>query len=356
MKSFSRVLLAAIVAAAALTFCGTAVAGIITVGPSLTTGNWVSKGCESASCALLNYNYGENGGIGHWLDDPFSGVIVRLNVVGGTTPGEYRIRTVSEIVPLGGAPFRENLFHGSSELVPAVPSTGVQTYSTSMPVSGGKGIALSMSEGASIGFLEGAGRSFAWSPDPAEGAQLPDPAGDPRVVGFNVEIQPPPEIDQIGPTWGLTTGGTAVAIEGENLEGASAVTFGSAAATSFTVESETRIAAIAPPGSPGSVPISVTTVAGTATTPSWQAFTYDAPPPVLHCVVPRLRGKTMKAVRRVLGNAECELRGVKRLDGATAKTGRVSKQSVAPGTTLRFGAEITVTLEPPHAKASGKKK
>src|SRR5262249_23634183 len=122
------------------------------------------------------------------------------------------------------------------------------------------------------------------------------------------------------------------------------VAFGGVPATSFTVESDKRIVAVTPPrAEPGTVPISLTTPVGTTTQGT---FTYGIQPQP-GCVVPRLRGKKMKAVRRALGAAECELGTVKRLAGATAKTGRVVGQSVRPGAVRRFGEEIDVILKPP---------
>src|SRR5690606_11418352 len=55
------------------------------------------------------------------------------------------------------------------------------------------------------------------------------------------------------------------------------VAFGSIAATSYTVESATRITAVTPAGSAGAVEVAVTTSAGTATEPD--GFTYRAPAP-----------------------------------------------------------------------------
>jgi hypothetical protein len=63
-------------------------------------------------------------------------------------------------------------------------------------------------------------------------------------------------------------GGTPVTITGTGFTGASAVTFGATAATSFTVNSDTSITAVSPPGVPGYptglVTVAVTTPAGTS--------------------------------------------------------------------------------------------
>ena len=84
-----------------------------------------------------------------------------------------------------------------------------------------------------------------------------------------------PTISGVAPNSGPIAGGTSVVITGTNLTGASAVTFGGTAATSFTVDSATQITAVAPAGTAGAVGISVTTAAGTVT--SNNAYTYVAP-------------------------------------------------------------------------------
>jgi hypothetical protein len=71
--------------------------------------------------------------------------------------------------------------------------------------------------------------------------------------------------------------GTTVTITGNNFAGRITVAFGSNQATSFSVNSTTQITAIAPPGT-GTVPVTVTTPAGTVT--SANTFTYTVPPTI----------------------------------------------------------------------------
>ncbi len=73
-----------------------------------------------------------------------------------------------------------------------------------------------------------------------------------------------PTITSISPTKGSTAGGKTVTITGTNLGGATGVTFGSTAASSFTVNSETQITAVTPAESAGTVPVTVTTPGGTS--------------------------------------------------------------------------------------------
>ena len=58
--------------------------------------------------------------------------------------------------------------------------------------------------------------------------------------------------------------GTPEVITGHGFAGAIAVSFGTAAASSFTVDSDTQITATAPPGLSGTIPVTVTTPQGTS--------------------------------------------------------------------------------------------
>jgi hypothetical protein len=91
-----------------------------------------------------------------------------------------------------------------------------------------------------------------------------------------------PTVTGVNPNTGPTTGGTTVTITGTNLTGATAVMFGTVAATSFTVNSDTSITAVAPAESAGTVDVTVTTPGGTSATSSADQYTYyyEQPPGV----------------------------------------------------------------------------
>jgi hypothetical protein len=90
-----------------------------------------------------------------------------------------------------------------------------------------------------------------------------------------------PTITSFTPSSG--PGGTSVTINGTNLSGATAVSFGGTAAASFTVNSSTKITAVVGSGSSGK--ISVTTAGGTAV--SGDSFIYTtAPAPVISSFTP----------------------------------------------------------------------
>ena len=73
-----------------------------------------------------------------------------------------------------------------------------------------------------------------------------------------------PIVSAISPSAGPTTGGTVVTVSGSNFTGATSVTFGGAAASSYTVNSATSITATAPANSAGTVDVRVTRLAAPA--------------------------------------------------------------------------------------------
>lgn len=90
---------------------------------------------------------------------------------------------------------------------------------------------------------------------------------------------PAPAITSVSPNNGPEAGGSSVTITGTNLDGATAVKFGTTGALSFRVISPTSIEAIAPAGS-GTVEVTVTTERGTSATSSADQFSYIPPPAV----------------------------------------------------------------------------
>ena len=93
-----------------------------------------------------------------------------------------------------------------------------------------------------------------------------------------------PAVTAISPAAGPTTGGTTVTITGTGFTGATAVDFGTAAATNLTVVSDTQITATSPAGT-GTVDVTVITPGGTSATssadssPTWRAGDGRSAPP-----------------------------------------------------------------------------
>jgi hypothetical protein len=93
-----------------------------------------------------------------------------------------------------------------------------------------------------------------------------------------VAPQPPPTgptVQGLAPNGGLAGGGTSVTITGVNFTGASAITFGTIPATSFTCATDTSCTAVSPAGT-GAVDIQVTTATGTSAVVAADKFTYVA--------------------------------------------------------------------------------
>ncbi len=145
----------------------------------------------------------------------------------------------------------------------------------------------------------------------------------------------PPVITSITPKSGSIKGGTTVRIVGQYLS-ATSVSFGSSPAARFRVNSPTQITAVSPRRSvPGVVAVSITTGGGKSAAVAADKFIYTA------CVVPRLKGKTLKNARKALKGAGCRLGKVKP-KGQT--TGHVKTQSPEAGSVLAPGSKVQIKL------------
>jgi hypothetical protein len=94
-------------------------------------------------------------------------------------------------------------------------------------------------------------------------------------------VIPPPTVTGVSPSSGITAGGTAVTITGTNLDGATGVSFGGAAAK-IAADSGTQITVTSPPGTAGAVSVTVTTPGGTSS----GKFTYVIPAPAISAISP----------------------------------------------------------------------
>ena len=88
---------------------------------------------------------------------------------------------------------------------------------------------------------------------------------------------PVPTVTKVTPASG--SGGTSVTVTGTGFTGATAVDFGTATATRFTVDSATKLTTTAPAGS-GTVDVTVTTPGGSSATTSADRFRYVTGPAV----------------------------------------------------------------------------
>lgn len=229
---------------------------------------------------------------------------------------------------------------GGGSSAPQIPSSvATQTYVTSLPIQAGQTIGVqNTNDTDAIGFLAGGNYAY-YVPPLAEGASGPAIGPFSGQFTFNADVLPPPGVATAGPTSGSILGGTPVVIAGHDFVDVSAVKFGDLPAQSFAVASENAITAIAPQSTKrGPVTISVTTPAGTATAAA--QFSYTA------CVVPNVAGRKLKGAKKGLRKAGCGVGKVKFLRGATAKTGRVTKQNPKAGKVLAPGVKVNIKLAP----------
>jgi hypothetical protein len=233
------------------------------------------------------------------------------------------------------------------------PST-LDTFQTGIQVQAGDVLGFDVPSFLEVGFESLSACRFATG-DPADvlgnaegnagdGQSLTVEESEPgKRLNLRATLQPAPSIAGIAPVSGSIAGGDSVAVAGANFTGVSAVSFGGSAAQSFYVDAEDRLVAIAPPSAAlASVPISVTTPAGTAT--SAQTFTYEG------CIVPRLKGRKLKAAKRQLRRASCAPGKIKKRAKAAAKTAKVVRQRPKPGTLVPPGTKVEITLARPHAR------
>ncbi len=265
------------------------------------------------------------------LTSPVDGAIVRWRMQ-DAEGGPFYLRVLR---PNGSGGY---MAAGTSN--PVTPSgSGLQTFTANLPIKAGDLIGVDPTNTTDkIGIATVAGASYGFIfPPPFDGATVaPSGTVAGQEIELSAEVQPAPAISSIAPDFGPVSGGTTVTITGTDLASTSAVKFGTIPATSFKAESETQITAVAPPSATvGSVDVTATTLAGTSAVTKNQRFFYEG------CVVPRLKGKKLKAGKRALYRADCKVGTIKRRRG---KPGKVIKQSPKPGKVLAPGTKVNLTV------------
>jgi hypothetical protein len=119
-------------------------------------------------------------------------------------------------------------------------------------------------------------------------------AGNAHGTGFGADatfttlLHNPPKVTSINPQTGPAAGGTSVTITGTDLAETTGVSFGSTPATSFTIESDETVTAVAPAHTGlAPVDVQVTTPYGTSPAVGADRFTY-VPRPVVQRMKPKL--------------------------------------------------------------------
>jgi hypothetical protein len=95
-------------------------------------------------------------------------------------------------------------------------------------------------------------------------------------------------------------------------------------------------------GCSGTGPCTLTMNSATTVTADFK--TTGGPPVVKQCVVPKLKGKTLKSAKRSLKSRHCRLGKVKKAFSSKVKKGRVISQKPKPGKRLRNGAKVNLVL------------
>jgi hypothetical protein len=283
---------------------------------------------------------------------PVDGVIVRWQFSGAEAGEKFSLRVLG---PKGG---RQFLGAGRGPEVTAA-GTGLETFPAALPIRAGQLIGIDMEANARIAAAPTpSAETLSFRPPLAEGTVTTAAVGPPSELGFNAEVQPLPRIAAITPGSGPVGGGNSVVISGTDLLGASAVSFNAVPALSFRVDSEGQITAVAPPSAaPGTVPVSVRTLAGTATSSAEYAYVADSSSGGgagggaggggaggARCVVPKLKGLRPKAAKKRLRKANCRIGKVRRKGGASAAKGRVLRQFPERGQVAAPGTRVNVLL------------
>jgi hypothetical protein len=305
---------AGLVALVALIACAAAPAAVVTIGANVNAAPTSTYNCG----AIGGCTYSQNTPT---FVSPVSGVILRWRYVG---KGTYALRVI-----------RGNT--GIATSSPSVTTTsGIHTVATNLPISAGDRIGIDFPEGfiSGLSIVSPAdGGVDTWTPQLPNGSSpAPTTVFDDQLLLINADILPTPTISSVSPASGPFIGGTNITIAGTDFSEVKAVSVGGAPVP-FRVDSESVITATASPGLPGPTPVAVTTPAGTAV--SSAGFTNIA------CVVPKLKGKTLKADRKILKRANCALGAVK---GQRGKRAKVKQQTIPAGAILPAGAKIAVKL------------
>jgi len=256
--------------AAALLGAATATAQVVTIGSPLQ-GSFTWPAIAAAPATFVN---GTLANTEAELVSPFDGAVIRWRMSEGFEGGPFRLQVMKQ--GLNGVAV------GGPMSAPVSGSEG--TFTTNLPINEGQGIGITTSGSAAVlgARLSAATQNADWfeySPplSPSGGVTPYSIQQEHQELGFNADVLPTPTATGLAAPIGATAGGTTVTITGTQFIMVSKVTFGSKPAASFKVESENKIVATAPAGTPSSsVRVSVTTPAGTATVPT--KFTYAAKP------------------------------------------------------------------------------
>ncbi len=175
-----------------------------------------------------------------------------------------------------GTPGREKLSATTSSPLTSSYSDGVLTISGVADVSTYQAVLQSVAYSDTASPATAGDRTIAITVNDGTATSTPVDVTINVVQGVNVT----PAVTSVSPTSGPLAGGTSVTILGTGFSGATAVDFGTVAATNLDVVSTTQITATSPAEAAGTVDVTVQGPGGTLATSSADQFTYVAAPAV----------------------------------------------------------------------------
>jgi hypothetical protein len=202
---------------------------------------------------------------------PAAGKITSWRVTGA---GELRLRVI-ESGPEGG-------WVGVGRSAPATDEKG-GANPTSLSIGFDDMIGVDFptdSSRAEVDFNEATDPEvFEWGPTLADGGEFrePDFKSTNGRLTLSAEVVLAPVVASLSPATGSTAGGNAVTIAGKYLDGTTSVTFGSTPASSFSIDSPSQIAAIAPATAASTVDVRVTGPGGSSEVSPADRYTFAAP-------------------------------------------------------------------------------
>jgi alpha-tubulin suppressor-like RCC1 family protein len=252
------------------------------------------------SGALMAWGSNGYGQLGHaegseTEEEGFSSVPVTVLGVSGASAiaagGSHSVALVKGAVMTWGADERGQLGNATTARSFQTPATVSGLTGVSAIAAGGQRTMALLSSGIVIDWGDnewgalGTGSAGGFSDVPVAVSGLGQVSGISAGTLHSLTYgEPTPAVSALSPNTGSGAGGTSVTITGSNLAGASAVKFGTHAASSITVNSASSITAIAPAGV-GTIDVTVTTPAGTSPAQALDRFTY-LPPPIVKKLAP----------------------------------------------------------------------
>lgn len=200
--------------------------------------------------------------------------------------------TTTATIPVGAGPAAITLTpDGTTAYVTNINDNTVSAISTAtdavvatIPV-GSLPIAAAVSADGATAYVANLGDGTVSVIDTASNAVTATLTGYSGARSVAINTVSAPVVTAVSPNVGPLAGGNTVTISGQNLAGATAVTFGSAGNATSVTCTQVTCTATAPPGTAGTVDVQVDTVDGPSDTTSADQYTY-ADTPVVTAVTP----------------------------------------------------------------------